>query len=346
MVLVPSLLMAQAAGGIISRPDKKNQMPEVKRSPINKQNSTHVEDPVYEVLFDCNVPSADLYIDGKLEGSVKGTRKLKSGYHRIDIKANDFEDYFELIDVESTKTLVFEMKKAEPQIEKILRNIIANMIRIGGGKFYMGATTGQGHEAQDDEKPDHIVELHSFQIGKFEVTQEEWRIVMGNNPSCFHGDHRPVEGISWNDCQLFIRKLNELTGKKFRLPTEAEWEYAARGGWAFDSNDDLKYAGSNNVDEVAWTERNSDNRTHDVGTKRPNKFGIYDMSGNISEWCQDLYGNYLPFNQTDPTGESSGYLRVVRGGAFNSKVGDVRVSKRDRMSSDSKFQSVGFRLAL
>ena len=218
-----------------------------------------------------------------------------------------------------------------------------DMVRVEGGTFTMGATAEQENEADDDEKPAHEVTLGSYYIGKTEVTQALWEAVMGNNPSRFKGSNRPVECVSWDDCQSFIAKLNEKTGKKFRLPTEAEWEYAARGG---NKSQGYQYAGSNNFDEVAWYGGNSGNQTHDVGTKRPNELGIYDMSGNVWEWCSDWYGDYNSASQTNPTGPSSGTYRVLRGGSWNYNVRLCRVSYRSYLNPANRINYCGLRLGL
>ena len=154
------------------------------------------------------------------------------------------------------------------------------MVEVRGGTFTMGATSEQEVDAFGDEKPAHEVTLSDYYIGKTEVTQALWKAVMGNNPSYFEGENLPVECISWHDCKTFISKLNALTGKNFRMPTEAEWEYAARGG---SKSRGYKYSGSNTLDDVAWYSGNSDSETHEVGTKSPNELGLYDMSGNVSE---------------------------------------------------------------
>ena len=156
----------------------------------------------------------------------------------------------------------------------------------------MSGTSEQGSEAESDEKPTHNVTLSSYYICKYEVTQALWRAVMGSNPSYFKGDNLPVESVSWNDCQTFINRLNSYTGRNFRLPTEAEWEFAARGG---NYSRHYKYSGSNYIGDVAWYGDNSGNRTHPVGTKQANELGLYDMSGNVWEWCSDWYGSYSSY---------------------------------------------------
>ena len=162
------------------------------------------------------------------------------------------------------------------------------MVYVPSGTFTMGATSEQGLDWDGDEKPTHNVMLSGYHIGQTEVTQALWKAVMGTNPSRFIGDQLPVESVSWNDCQTFISRLNAKTGKQFRMPTEAEWEFAARGGQSGGS----KYAGSDNIDNVAWYAGNSNSCTHNVATQSPNILGVYDMSGNVFEWCQDWYGDY------------------------------------------------------
>lgn len=217
------------------------------------------------------------------------------------------------------------------------------VVAVEGGTFTMGATSEQGSDAYDGEKPTHQVTLSDFYIGKYEVTQELWKAVMGSNPSYFTGTNLPVEYVSWVDCQSFITKLNELTGKTFRLPTEAEWEYAARGG---KKSKGYKYSGSNTIDNVAWYTSISSSKTHEVGTKSPNELGIYDMSGNVWEWCSDWYGSYSSSSQTDPTGPTSGSARVLRGGSWGNYARYCRVSLRDSTAPSSRGSDCGFRLVL
>ena len=234
-----------------------------------------------------------------------------------------------------------EMSQA--QKDRIIQNLINNMVYVQGGTFTMGATSEQGSDANYDEKPAHQVTLSSFSIGRYEVTQEEWQAVMGSNPSCFKGARRPVESVSWDDCQEFIRKLNAMTGKNFRLATEAEWEFASRGGI---KSQGYKYSGSNNLNSVAWYFDNSGNTTHDVGLKSPNELGIYDMSGNVWEWCSDWYGNYSSSSQTNPTGSYSGSYRVFRGGGWNNYARVCRSSLRGNNSPSYSSSGLGLRLAL
>ena len=225
----------------------------------------------------------------------------------------------------------------------VVNAMIANMVYVQGGTFMMSATSEQGSDAESDEKPAHRVTLSGFYIGKYEVTQREWRAVMGSNPSYYKEDNGPVTDVSWNICQEFLRRLNSLTGKNFRLPTEAEWEYAARGG---NRSRGYKYSGSDNLGEVAWYDGNSGGGIRDVGTKRPNELGIYDMSGNVWEWCQDWYGSYSNLSQTNPTGPSSGSYRVNRGGGWDDDAWFCRSSDRGINLPDHSDDILGLRLAL
>ncbi|MBQ9585751.1 MAG: formylglycine-generating enzyme family protein [Muribaculaceae bacterium] len=236
-----------------------------------------------------------------------------------------------------------------PVFEKIdsrtftVKGISFTMVGVQGGTFTMGATAEQGGEADSDEKPAHQVIVSSFAIGQTEVTQELWEAVMGSNPNNWKGSKLPVEEVSWDDCQEFIKKLNALTGQNFRLPTEAEWEYAARGG---SQSRGYKYSGSNTIDDVAWYDGNSGRQTHDVATKQPNELGLCDMSGNVWEWCQDWYGNYTEGVQVDPAGPTSGSRRVNRGGSWDFSAGCCRVANRNGGDAGRRNDYLGFRLAL
>lgn len=305
------------------------------------------EPTAYDVTFSCNVSDADMYIDGNNYGKPSGTRTLKTGSHQVKVVSEGFEDDVTTINIAAGSTS-FDFKMTRqvyvPKIETFtVKGVTFDMVYVEGGTFTMGATAEPDSEAYGDEKPAHQVTLSSYYIGKYEVTQELWQAVMGKNPSVYKGDaRRPVERVSWDGCQKFLRKLNDLTGKRFRLPTEAEWEYAARGGkWSRD----YKYAGSNNLDAVAWYYGNSANTTHPVGQKSPNELGIYDMSGNVYEWCLDWYGSYSSNSQTNPSGASSGSYRVGRGGGWSSAAGYCRVLNRSGHPSFA-YDYLGLRLAL
>lgn len=217
------------------------------------------------------------------------------------------------------------------------------MVFVTGGSFTMGCTFEQGSDCNTDEKPSHTVKLTGFAIAKYEVTQSLWKQVMGNNPSRFKGDSLPVENVTWDEVQIFLQRLNAQTGKNYRLPTEAEWEYAARGG---QQSRQTQYAGGVNLEDVAWCNLNSENQTHPVGTKQPNELGLYDMSGNVWEWCSDYYGSYSSENATNPKGPAKGSSRVLRGGCYASISAQERVSVRKSFYQGGKDYMTGFRLAM
>ena len=217
------------------------------------------------------------------------------------------------------------------------------MVFVEGGTFDMGATTEQGSDAYDDEYPVHSVTLDGYYIGKFEVTLELWEAVMGSKPSSHVGAQYPVENVTWEDCQEFISSLNSLIGRTFRLPTEAEWEYAARGG---NKISHFKYSGSDNIGDVAWYSSNSGATIHPVGTKSPNELGIYDLSGNVSEWCSDWWDYYSAGAQTNPQGPSSGSFRVFRGGSWFDGARNCRVSNRHNHVPSFSDGYLGLRLVL
>ena len=230
-----------------------------------------------------------------------------------------------------------------PAIKTVTVNGVSfNMILVDGGTFQMGATPEQ-QDAESNEKPVHSVTLSPYYIGETEVTQELWQAVMGSNPSKHKGVQLPVEQVSWDDCQEFVLKLNQQTGMKFSLPTEAQWEFAARGG---NKSQGYQLSGSNNFDDVAWYGSNSSRQTHDVKTKQPNELGIYDMSGNVWEWCQDWGRSYSSGSQTNPTGPSSGSGRVYRGGCWRNGARYCRVANRGRNTPDFRGYGMGLRLAL
>lgn len=218
------------------------------------------------------------------------------------------------------------------------------MVQVQGGRFNMGGTAEQDPIlVEDDEWPIHVVTLSDYYIGETEVTQALWQEIMGDNPSGFTGDlNCPVERVMWIECQTFVEKLSEKTGIAFRLPTEAEWEFAARGGVYSHT---YRYSGSDNIADVAWYGANSGNETHPVAQLQPNELGIYDMSGNVDEWCQDWWGNYNMQYQEDPTGPDDGENRVRRGGDWDGSTKGPRVSYRNYELPNIKWNYIGLRLA-
>ena len=297
--------------------------------------------PIYGGVDIVSTPlMADITIDGKSVGRTPlQLDNLLVGEHTVKISKQGYKEFTQKLTISEGKTEKLSATLTKQPTTKDFGNI--EMVFVEGGTFTMGATAEQESDAYDFESPTHSVTLSSYYIGKYEVTQAQWRAVMGSNPSCFTGDNLPVEQVSWNDIQEFITKLNQQTGKTFRLPTEAEWEYAARGG---NKSKGYKYSGSNTIGDVAWYGNNSSNTTHPVGQKAPNELGIYDMSGNVWEWCQDWYGSYSADSQTNPTGPSRGSTRVLRGGSWGSNARNCRVSIRNILNPDYGYDNNGFRL--
>ncbi len=237
---------------------------------------------------------------------------------------------------------------ARAQDENIIVNvkgIPVKMIWVQGGSFIMGDTVEHIDEVYECEKPAHHVTLHSYYIGQTEVTQALWKAVMDSVPRNFKDDNLPVDDVCWKDCRSFITKLNSLTGMKFRLPTEAEWEFAARGG---NKSQGYRYSGSNTLGEIAWCADNSDGKNHPVATKLPNELGIYDMSGNVWEWCHDRYGKYSSKAKSNPTGPLLGSCRVIRGGGHQCLDKDCRTTNRSFYKKKETIvdRELGLRLVL
>ena len=301
---------------------------------------------------------AEVYIDGNKVGqSPRVFNGLLVGNHKVEIKKDGYGTDSKTVNILEGQTatlagvLTTNTTASSSTGSSLSGNTITipvkngisiDMVRVEAGTFTMGATR-EMENPFDWEKPTHQATLtNDYYIGKYEVTQALWKAVMGKKPSTFKGDNLPVYNVSWNNCQIFICKLNKITGKKFRLPTEAEWEYAARGG---KKSQGYQYSGSNNISDVAWYEDNSGNKPHDVGSKQANELGIYDMSGNVLEWCQDRYGKYSSSSQTNPTGANSGSNRVGRGGGWGSNARFCRSSYRDNITPDYS-NILGFRLVL
>jgi formylglycine-generating enzyme required for sulfatase activity len=228
--------------------------------------------------------------------------------------------------------------------QEVIREIVSNMVRVESGTFQMGS---DDELAAADEVPVHAVTLSSYRINKFTVTQKQWRVLMGTdlgwNSNYGVGDNLPTTHVTYADCKAFLTELNWLSGLNFRLPTEAEWEYAARGGKKAHG---CRYSGKNKAGGVAWFVDNSGNKTHNVKGKTKNELGLYDMSGNVWEWCADWYGNYAPGSYVDPQGPAEGTYRVLRGGCWNSNDWYCRVSNRSFNNPDYAGNGYGFRLVL
>ncbi len=277
-------------------------------------------------------------------------------YAVLGANSQEYEDS----DIESSSIYLYRVKSFYQDfesafVEEEIYTIPDNFVLVPAGTFTMGRTTGTG---DSDEVPTHQVSLSSFYIGKYEVTQAEYQAVMGTNPSYFSGLDKPVEQVSWYDAVEYCnaRSIQEgltpcyntstwecdYSANGYRLPTEAEWEYAARGGTY---NPDYLYAGSDDINSVAWYYDNSSSTTHNVGTKAPNGLGIYDMSGNVYEWCNDWYGSYSSNAQTNPVGPASGYRRVYRGGSWYGFANFCRVAYRNYYYPSNCYNYLGFRLA-
>ena len=284
----------------------------------------HLNEITYVVTFKCNVSYASLSIDETVVGFANGQYSLSPGSHSIRIMYSGYEDKTDVLSVYSDTLFNYELIPIKKTINDSQPEIQAKTITVKGVSFDMVFV--------EAEQP-----LSSYYIGKFEVTQELWGTVMGNNPSEYNNNRKnPVESITWDDCQKFINKLNKLTGKQFRLPTEAQWEYAAQGG---NRSRGYQYAGSNKLGDVAWWRGNSADSTHPVGQKLPNELGLYDMSGNVSEWCADLYRSQTI--QLGPLGSG----RVCRGGAWGNNVESCCISSRNFNYPSFRGSFLGLRLA-
>ena len=237
--------------------------------------------------------------------------------------------------------------------QEVIREMVMNMVRVEGGSFVMGRQNNNPNEnnydalAESDESPVHNVTLSPYYIGKYEVTQKDWKVIMGSDKgwatSYGLGDSYPAYNIRYVDVEAFLIRINQLSGLTFRLPTEAEWEFAAQGG---PNMANFPYSGSTTLQLVAWYKDNSDNRAHPIGTKQPNSLGLYDMSGNVCEWCSDYYGSYSSNNQTNPTGVAVGTEHVLRGGSYCLLDLHCRCAARDHFYTNGQSVGVGFRVVI
>lgn len=224
----------------------------------------------------------------------------------------------------------------------IIERLKKDMVKVEGGSFYMGATSEQLPEAKDNEKPAHLVSLPDFYICKYEVTQELWNAIMGNNPSEPKGDKLPVVFVSYDDCLKFIKLLNKKTGENYRLPTEEEWEYAARGGQKWNG---YKFAGSDDLRKVGWYAKNSGKTIREVCQRDSNELGLYDMCGNVIEWCKNQYKEYTDVSQSDSLDLNTREYFAMRGGSVYSDATCSRVSYRLKAVRNYNTKAIGLRLA-
>ena len=307
---------------------------------------------------------ADVYVDGKKLGqSPRVFNGLLIGNHQVEVRKDGYTADKKSVTISEGQTMSISgtlasniasssngyassssVSSSNNDISIPVKNGISiDMVKVDAGSFMMGATSEMQNPYGDETPVHQVILTNDYYMGKYEVTQALWQAVMGNNPSKFKGDNLPVESVSWKDCQKFISKLNKKTGRKFRLPTEAEWEYAARGG---KKSRGYQYSGSSNISDVAWYAGNSSNKTHPVGTKQANELGLYDLSGNVWEWCQDCHGSYVSSSQTNPIGVESGTFRVRRGGSWLNSAWGCRSSYRYCDAPDYCFNYIGLRLVL
>ena len=318
-------------------------------SPSQQSYTIPTPQPILGTLNVTSNPAmVDVYVDGKAVGQTPLMVDLIVGKHDVELRKSGFASAKQNVTINEGKTTdlnltlsvqqtaqVSTTSSKENYIERTKKGLNMKMIYVEGGTFSMGSTDGDS-----DERPVHSVTLDSYYIAETEVTQAQWRAVMGTDPSNYKGDNRPVDNVSWDDAMEFCKKLSELTGKKYTLPTEAQWEYAARGG---NKSKHYTYSGSNNIGDVAWYSNNSD-QTLAVKSKQPNELGLYDMSGNVWEWCLDWYGSYSSSSQTNPTGPESVSFRVLRGGSWYGGASYCRVADRSFNDPSRRFNFYGFRV--
>ena len=309
---------------------------------------------------------ATIMIDGKEYGQTpRNITNLIVGHHKVELTASNHRGGTKEFDIEENQTTNVDVELAENVVASTGsdvqtftvtghgKTVSFKMIKVEPGTFQMGR-----EGSHDVATPVHRVTLtKAYYMGETEVTQALWYAVMGQSISqmrdkasrigryflCGEGDNYPAYYINYKDCEKFLTKLNKLTGQQFRFPTEAEWEFAAKGGV---KSKGYTYAGSNTIDYVAWYTSNSGRNTHEVGTRQANELGLYDMSGNVYEWCYDWYGSYSSSPSTDPMGPTTGSRRVVRGGDWHNNATSCRVAYRNNNAPSFRYYNFGLRLAL
>lgn len=295
---------------------------------------------------------AEVFIDNISVGKTPMSfSKLIPGKHQVNIKHEGYYDFESSVDISDDKVSIIDevlakscdIERENNKVTITTKGVSFNLIKVEGGTFQMGGTSEQG-KGKTDEFPVHRVTLSDYYIGETEVTNELWSLIMGTNPSInFSQPTQPVNNVTWYDCQKFVNRLSALTGLHFALPTEAQWEFAARGG---NKSRGYTYSGSNKIKEVGWFKGNSGGTLKTVKQLKPNELGIYDMSGNAYEWCSDWYGLYKNTDVFDPKGPESGICKVNRGASAGEKDALTRTACRFNDSPNSKFQAMGLRLVL
>jgi formylglycine-generating enzyme required for sulfatase activity len=311
-------------------------------------------EPVYEKIKQAKQDKEQelVKLESKFEGDLSSMEKMRQSTSlpaeaKKKYLAAFKEKWTDYVSMLRNETLMSRYKILFPPPAGTVETVRVNgvdieMVYVPGGTFMMGSPSN-GKDRNNDEVQHQVMLTKGYWIGKYEVTQEQWQAVMGNNPANKFGvgNRYPVYYVSWNDCQEFIQKLNSLTGQNFALPTEAQWEYAARGG---PSSKGYVYSGSNNINDVAEYYGNNNKSTKPVGGRQANELGIYDMSGNVWEWCEDWIADYPGGSVTNPTGPSNGSYRVVRGGCWYSKARYCRSADRGNFDPSDRDYSLGFRL--
>jgi formylglycine-generating enzyme required for sulfatase activity len=379
LLYASAFAQAKSAGGVASA----NSLPAAtaRKSVSPSQKSVPQNDALQDVLFATNA-DCRIYINKEARGLVPRDRfyylRLKLGTYyyvaRNEKTGDEWRDSFTLVQgkpaevfidmlyaIDAGNELRAEMNRLagpasqnqaggessvsnEARQKAIIQQIVGEMLPIDGGTFVMG-----NNKSPAKDEAEHPVMVSPFSMSKYEVTQEQWEAIMGQNPSLNKPcSNCPVENVSWEEVMIFLRKINGVSNQQFRLPTEAEWEFVARMG----GREEIENAGGVEayIRKSAWAFVNSGNKTHPVGKKQPNVAGIYDLFGNVSEWCMDWYGEFFfkeDFTEKDPQGPPLGKDKIIRGGNFKDHVGDrFRPSFRNKMNPKTKTSEIGFRLVM